>query len=111
MPPALSANDYPGGRTQVLNVLQIKQIDHHPADIVEDSAPESILNTKNWLNWNGDLDYPNARKDDWEADNEPDIELDNGVQDSETPEMWDVSATPNVFRLISPTWRSKEHAE
>jgi len=58
VPPALSAKDLPGGRTQVLNVRQIKQIDRHPAESNEDTSPESISDTKNWLKWNGDLDNP-----------------------------------------------------
>jgi len=59
VPPALSAKDLPGGRTQVLNVRQIKRINRHPAESDEDSSPESMSDTENWLNWNGDLDNPN----------------------------------------------------
>jgi len=58
VPPALSAKCLPGGRTQVLNVRQIKQIDRHPAESDEDTSPESISDTKNWLKWNGYLDNP-----------------------------------------------------
>jgi len=32
VPPALSAKDHPGGRTQILNVRWIKRIDRHPAE-------------------------------------------------------------------------------
>jgi hypothetical protein len=63
-PPALSAKYLPGGRTQVLNVRRIKRIDRHPADSNEDSSPESISDTENWLNWNGDLDNLNDSEDD-----------------------------------------------
>jgi len=63
-----------------LNVRRIKQIDHHPAESDKDSSPESISDTKNWLNWNGGLDNPNDSEDDWEADNESDIELENGSE-------------------------------
>jgi hypothetical protein len=69
VPPALSGKDLPGGQTQVWNVRQIKQINCHPAERDEDSSPESISDTENWLNWNGDLDYSNDSEDDWEADN------------------------------------------
>ena len=69
VPPALSAKDLPGGRTPVLNVRQIKQIDHHPAKCDEDSSPESISDTKKWLDWNEDLHNPNDSIDNWEADN------------------------------------------
>jgi hypothetical protein len=54
VPPAWSAKDLPGGRTQVLNVRRIKRIDRHPAESDEDSSPDSISDIKNWLNWNGD---------------------------------------------------------
>jgi len=111
VPPALSAKYLPGGQTQVLNVCRINRIDRHPADDDEHIALESISDTKNWLIWNGDLDNPNGREDDWEADNESDIELDNGIEDSETPEQQNVSAAPNVTRLIRPTRRFKEIAQ
>ena len=102
VPPGLSANVLPGGRTQVLNVRRIKRIDCHPAESDDDCSPESISDTKNWLNWNGDLENPNDSEDDWEADNELDMELDNGSEDSETPEWRNVSAAPNVPGLIQP---------
>jgi hypothetical protein len=103
VPPALSAKDLPGRQSQVLNVRRIKRIDrHHPAESDEDSSPESISDTKNWLNWNGVLDNPNDSDDDWEADNESDKELDNGSEDSETLEVRNVSAAPNVPGLIRP---------
>jgi hypothetical protein len=85
VPPAVSAKDLPGGRSQVWNVRRIKWIDRHPAESDEDSSPESISDTESWLNWNGDLDNPNNSEDDWEADNESDTELNNGSEDSETP--------------------------
>jgi len=108
VPPALSAKDLPGGRTQVLNVRWIKRIDRHPVRGDEDSSPESISATENWLNWIADLDNPNDSGDDWEAENESDMEIDNGRVNSETPEHRDVSAALNVPRLILPTRRSKE---
>ena len=58
--PALYAKDLPGGQTQVLNVCWIRRIDCYPAESGEDSAHESITDTQNWLNWNCDLDNPNA---------------------------------------------------
>jgi len=82
VPPALSVKDLPGGRTQILNVHQIKRIDCHPAESDENSSPESISDTENWLNWNGDLDNPNDSEDDWEADNESDMKLDNASEHS-----------------------------
>ena len=57
------------------------------------------------------MDNPNNSKDNWEADNESDIELDNGIKDRKTPEQWIMSAVPNVPRLIQTSCRSKETAE
>ena len=108
---AVSANDLPGGRTQVLIIRRIQRIDCHPAESDEDSSPESISDTENWLNWNEDLDDPNHSEDDWEADNESDMELDNGREDSETPEHRNVSAALNIPRLIRPTRRSTQKVE
>jgi len=108
VPPALSAKDLPGGRTQILNVRRIKRIDRHPAESDEDSSPESISDTENWLNWNGELDDPNDSEDDWQADTESDMELDNGSEESETPALQNVSAAPNVLGLIRPILRSKK---
>jgi hypothetical protein len=48
------------------------------------------------------LDNPNDSEDNWEADNESAMELDNGSEESETPELQNVSAAPNVPGLIRP---------
>jgi len=111
VPPALSAKDLAGGRTQVLNIRRIKRIDCHPAESDEVSSPESISDTENWLNWNGDLDNPNDSEDDWEADDESDMELHNGIEESETSEQRNVSAAPNVPALIRPIRRSQKQVE
>jgi hypothetical protein len=50
LPPALSAKDLPGGRTQILNVRRNRRINCHPVESDEDSAPESISDTEDWLN-------------------------------------------------------------
>jgi len=47
VPPALSAMDLPGGRTQALNVRQITRIDRHPAKSNEDSSPDTTSDTNN----------------------------------------------------------------
>jgi hypothetical protein len=62
--PALSANYLTGGRTQIWNIRRIRPVNRHPAESDEDSSPESISDTENWLNWNGDLDIPNKNEDD-----------------------------------------------
>jgi len=111
VPPALAAKDLPGGRTRILNVRQIKQIDRHPADSDEDSSPESISHTEKWIVWNGDLDNPNDSEDDWEAQNESDMELDNSSEESETMELPNVSAAPNVPGLIQPIVPSMKKVE
>jgi len=110
LPPALSAKDLPGEQTQILNVCQIRRINHHPVESDEDRAPETISDTKNWLNWNGNLDNPNNSKDDCVADIESDIEQDNDNEDPECPEQRDVRALPNVPGLIRPTRKSKTQA-
>jgi hypothetical protein len=57
------------------------------------------------------LDNPNDSEDDWEADNESDTELDNGSEVSETLQVRNVSAAPNVPGLIRPTRKSKKKVE
>jgi len=111
LPPALSAQGIPGGPNEVLNVHQIKWINHHRAESDEYSSPEIIADTKIWFNSNGDLDNSNNSKDDAEADNEPDLEWDNRSDNSETLEPRNVSATLNVPRLIQLLRLSKMKAE
>jgi len=108
---ALSAKNLPRGQTQVLNVRRIKRINRHPPESHEDSSPESISDTEHWPTWNGDLDTPNDTEDDWKADNDSDMELDNGSEDSETLEQQNVSGAPDVPRWIRPIRRSKKQAE
>jgi len=45
LPPALSAKDRPGGRTQILNVRRIRRINRHPVESDDESAPQSISDT------------------------------------------------------------------
>ena len=42
---------------------------------------------------------------------ESDLELDDRIGRSETPEQHDVGAARNVSRLIWPTWKSKNLTE
>jgi len=111
LPPPLPATNRPGEWTQVLNVRRIRRINRHPVESDEDSAAESILDTDNWLHWNGDLDNPNDGKDNCAADFESDIENDNGIHDPESPEQRDVFIAPNVLGLIQPTLNSTRQAE
>jgi len=111
LPPALSAKELAGSRTQVLNVCRIRRINHHPVKSDDNSAPESISDTDDCLNWHGDLDNPNGSEDNCEADNESDVEQDNCVEDPECPEQQDVCVAPNVPGLIRPTGRSKKKTD
>jgi len=111
LPPPVSAKDLPGGRTQILNVRRIQRINRHPVESDEDSTPESISDIDDWLNWNGDLDNPIDSEEDCAADDESDIEQNNGIEDLECPEQQDVSAAPNVPGLVQPTRKSKRKAE
>jgi len=111
LPPHLSAKNLPGGGTQLVNVCRIRRINCHPVESDEDSTAESISDTEDWLDWNGDLDNPNDSKDDCAVDDESDIEQDTSIEDPECPEQQDVSAAPNVSGLIWPTWKSTRQAE
>jgi hypothetical protein len=100
LPPALSAKDLPGGRTQSLNVRRIWRIHHHPVKSDEDSAPESISDTEDWLHWNGDLDNPNDSEEDCAVDDDSNIEYNNCIKDPESPEWQDVSTARTVPGLV-----------
>jgi len=111
LPPAVSAKDLPGGRTHILNVHRIRRINHHPVESHEDRAPESISDTDDWPNWNGDLDNPNDSKEECTADDESDKEHNNCIEDPECPEQQDGSAALNEPGLVRPTWTPKRPAE
>jgi hypothetical protein len=107
LPPTLSAKELPGGRTQILNVRRIRRMNRQPVESDEDSAPENISYTEDWLHWNGDLDNPNDSEEDCAAHNQSDIEHNNCIQAPQCPEQQDVSAAPNVPGLAWPTRKSK----
>ena len=111
LPPPLSAKDLPGGRTQILIVRQIRRIHRHPVESDEDSTPESISATQDWLNWKGDHDDPTDSKDDCAGDVESDIGQDDRINDLECPEWRDASAELYIPRLIRPIRKSKRRAE
>jgi hypothetical protein len=77
----------------------------------DDSAPESISDTEDLLNRNGDLDNPNDSEEDCAAADECDIELNNGIEDPECPARQDVSAEPNVPGFVRPTRKSNRQGE
>jgi hypothetical protein len=107
LPPALTAKDLPGGRTQMPNVCRIRRFNCHSVESDEDSAPESISDSEDGLYWNGDLDDPTDSKDDCAADIESDIMQDNGIKHLEGPEQRNLSAAPYVAGLLPPTRKSK----
>jgi len=45
-PPALSAKDLLGGRTQILSIRRIRRVNCHPVESDEESAPEGISDTE-----------------------------------------------------------------
>jgi len=110
LPPPLSAKNLSGGQTYILCVHPIWWFNCHRVNTDEDRAPESISDTENWLNWNRDLENPNDCEDDCAADNESNIEHNNGIDDPECPEQLHVSAAPNVPGLVWPTRKSKRQA-
>ena len=110
LPPPLSANDLPGGRTQIFNIRWIWRIICHPFEIDEDSTPECISDTAVRLNLNGDINIPNGSEADCAADVESDIEQGNSIEDLECPEQRDVSTAPSVSGLIQPTRKPKRQA-
>jgi hypothetical protein len=111
LPPALCAKDLPGGQTQNLNVCCILRINCHPVESDKDSAPDSISDTGDWLNRNGDFDNPNDSEEDCAADDDSDIECHNCIEDPERPAQQDVSTAPNVHGLVRPKRKSKRQAE
>jgi hypothetical protein len=94
-----------------LNVRRIRRINCHPVESDENSALESISDTNDWLNWNGNLDNPNDSEEDCAVDDDYNIEHNNCIKHPECPEQQNVSTVPNVPRLVRPTRKSKRQAE
>jgi len=86
-------------------------MNRHPVESDDDSAPESISDTEDWLHWNGELHNQNDSEDDCAADDESEIGPNNWIEDPECPEQQDVSAAPNVPSLVRPTRKSKIQAD
>jgi hypothetical protein len=81
LPPALSGKDLPGGQTEIINVRRIPRISYHPVNSGQDKTPESIADTKHWLNCNSNLHNPNDCDDHCVADNTSDMKQNNCVED------------------------------
>jgi len=83
--PALSPKDLAGGQTQILNVCRIPRINCPSVESDMDSVPDSVSNTDNWLNWNGNLDIPNDSEEGCTVDDESNVEHNNGIKNLEYP--------------------------
>jgi len=83
LPLPLSRKNLPEGGTQILNIHRIRRINRHPVKSDEDSAPESILDTADWLNCIGDLETPNDSDNNCAPDVGSDEEQDNSIKDPE----------------------------
>jgi len=106
MPPSLCGKNLLAGWTEVLNIHQFTRIDYHQVENELDIITESISDNKIWLDWNPNLDNPIDGNDNWEGDNGFELELDNCIEDPETPVQRNMSTAPKVPRLIGPTQRS-----
>jgi hypothetical protein len=69
------------------------------------------LDTKNWLNWNGELDNSGESEDNYAVEDKSHTQQHNGMKDVEFQEQQDVSVASSVPRLVRPTWKSKRLAE
>jgi hypothetical protein len=110
LPKAVPKRDVPGEPTQILKVRRRLRLNCHPIESDQDSVLESVLGTKNWLNWNGDLDNPNDSKDDCTDHDKSDIAQNNCIEALECPEQQDVPATANVSRLVRPIRKAQRYA-
>jgi hypothetical protein len=86
-------------------------MNRHPFESNKDSAPESISDTDDWLNWNGHLENLNDSEVNCSADDESYIQHNNCIENLECPEQQVVSATPNVPGVVRPTRKSKRQGE
>jgi len=111
LPLALSPKDLQVGNTQTLIVCGMKWIECHPVESDVNSPPECISIHENWLDWNGDIDNPNASKDNCTADVKCAMWQDIGFEDLEYREKQDVSAAPIVPGLIWHSQKAKSLAE
>jgi hypothetical protein len=109
-PPAMSAEDLLGRRTQIFNLGWIQNIDCHRAEGNEESAPVSISDAEYLLDWNGGWDNPNVTEDYCETDDESDSNHNNVSEYPQTAVQWDVNGAPNGPVLIRQSWRSNKTA-
>jgi hypothetical protein len=94
-----------------LNICRIERINSHAVESDEDSAPEIILDTDDWLKRNGNFDNPIESEEDCAAYEESDIAHHNRIENLECPEQQDVSAGTNVPGVLRPVLKAKKQAE
>jgi len=92
VPPAMPTKNLPGEQTLILNVRWFRIVNRHPVKSDENLAPGNFLDTENWLNWNIDLYNLIDSEDNCVADIEWGIMQENGIEESQCQEKWDVSA-------------------
>jgi len=109
--PALTAKDFPGGQTQIVNAGSIRRINRHTVRRDKDSAPESVSDTDDWVYWNGDLHNPNDSENDCAVDDDSHIPHINSSEHPQCPEQEVVNAVRNIARLVWPIWKSMRYAE
>lgn len=103
--------DLKGGQTQLLNLHRIKQTNCNAAKSQRNIAPDSISDTKNWLDWHGVLDNIHDSEKNWEVDKQYNIEPDNGITDSQNSLQRNVSGTQNIAGMVRPTRSATNKAE
>jgi hypothetical protein len=86
LPPPLSAKDIHGGQTEILNVQQIQRIHHHQVESDTNCAPDTISDTEDWLNWNGDLHNPTDSDDNCVVDFQSEMLHDIDIKDPDWPD-------------------------
>jgi hypothetical protein len=97
LPPILSQIDLPEGKTKVLNIHHIRRINWHPGESDNGSAAVSNSDTKDWLNWIGDIDDPNNDELDGQANDEDEMDVSN---ESNVNDELEVKAALNIPGLI-----------
>lgn len=81
-------------------------MNYYPATSAENEAPESILNTENWFNWNVYFHTANDSKDHSVVDVECDMQWPNGIDVPIGPEQLNACDEATVPGLFRPIWKS-----
>jgi hypothetical protein len=100
----LSTDDIHWEWTPVWNMNPIITIAWHLAESDEDSAPESISDTENWFDWNGDCNIPNHSEDDWKTANESDLPATQLHEGSRYPRTAGCECHTKSFQIVGEHW-------